>query len=301
MAGSIHNEVVTLFSGGMDSTLAVLDLTGRYERVHMLTFKTTGIVFAEHSRIHAGQLIREVGEDRLVHHIMDIRSIHRRIRRGLPEDYLRFCAGTAPGVLCMGCKLSMHVRTLMYCLDNGIAEAADGALRVQSDHPECMPEVLNELKRMYARYGVRFTSPMYDAPSKDDNRRRLLEHGFTVGKKFGSTTRFDQPICLVGPFSTMWHFSAPYDERAMVAFLSGKQAIVDGLIDEYMKNHHDSWPEHRPAPIPLDDEDLLCFREVRVQPEFGERVDHLISRALWPLWRLIDAWLRWSARRTDGT
>lgn len=292
----MDHQVATLFSGGMDSTLTAMYLADHFARVHLLTYKTLGLIRLNSSAIHAQQLIEKLGPARISHEIIDINELHRRLRTGFAQDYLNYCKGTAPGVLCLGCKLAMHVRTLLYCLEHGVAYATDGALRVQSDHPECMPGVLNTLRQMYADYGVHFSSPMYEIDSKDQNRKRMLELGFTVAKKIGSTTRFDQPICLVGPFSTMWHYSAPYDEAQMVQFLLSKRPVIDSIIADYCQKQQVNLAEIRARAFVVPETEMLQRKETPIQQEFGKKWDLFISTSLKPLWWILDVILKQRAR-----
>lgn len=290
------SEIALMYSGGSDSTLAARLLAEAYDRVHLVTYRSVGIILDRQSRGHYRQLCQRFGAQRFVHVTIDNRWLHRALLKTLPTDYTRYCKGTAPGVICMACKVAMHARTLIYCLEHGLPEAADGATRFQTDHPECMPAVLNALRRMYAHYGVRFSNPIYDVGAKRTIDARLDREGFSSSVRIGQSRRFNQPVCLMGPWSTLWHFQAPYAEERMVAYVRDKRPLVDRAIRGYFRRRGlDLDRLRRPALVnPAgDDHDR---RSVRVQSEFGEKSDLLLSRVLSPIWFMLDLWLTIGAR-----
>jgi 7-cyano-7-deazaguanine synthase in queuosine biosynthesis len=299
----VHNsasrEVALLFSGGSDSTLTALVLAAEYDRVHLITYRSFGIILARQSEAHYRQLVQRFGAAKFVRVFADNRRLHRMLLRSLATDYTRYCSGTAPGVLCLACKVAMHARTIIYCLEHGVPAAADGATRTQADHPECMPDVLNAFRRLYADYGIRFTSPIYDVGPKSEIDARLDRAGFTSSVRIGQARRFNQPICLVGPWSTLWHFQAPYVEERMVQYVRDKRPVVDRAIRPYFRPRGLDLAALRRPPLPYDALPDHDHRSVCIQSEFGQSKDLFLSRLLSPLWRGLDLYLRLRARRTE--
>jgi len=289
-------EIALMYSGGSDSTLTAHRLAGICDRVHLITYRSFGIILARQSEMHYRQLCARFGPARFVRVHIDNRWLHRRLVRTLSTDYVRYCAGTAPGVICLACKLAMHVRTLIYCLEHGLPEAADGATRAQADHPECMPDVLNALRRMYADHGVRFTSPIYDVDRKRRIDALLDSEGYSLSARIGQSRRFNQPVCLIGPWSTLWHFQAPYSEERMVAYVRGKRPTVDRAIRAHFRRRGVGLDGVRRPPLTLAPDDDLGHRPVAVESEFGERLDLFLSRLLSPVWFVFDLVLTLRAR-----
>ncbi len=62
---------------------------------------------------------------------------------------------------CGFCKLAMHVRTLLYCLDNGIKTVADGSNRNMSFFPAQMPEVVLLVRELYKSFGIEYVTPVF--------------------------------------------------------------------------------------------------------------------------------------------
>jgi hypothetical protein len=291
-----RDRIAILFSGGMDSTWAAVWALERFRQIHLITYQTDVHRFIDNSRVHAVQLAERYGADRCLHRVIPIHGLHRSIREGFAADYDRYCAGRAAGIMCMGCKLAMHARTILYCVENGVGTAADGALRGQSDHPECMPDVLNSLRRIYASYDVRFLNPVYETARKSDIVESLRGLGLTSGVRIGQSSRTDQPVCLVGPFVTMWKFSAPVDEARMVAFVEDKRPVVDRYVRGEAARLGIVVPAPDPAnPATLPGDDVPAGARW-TEWEFGYPWDVIISYALTPLWLAVRAWLKLKAR-----
>ena len=290
-------EIALMYSGGSDSTLTARRLARTHDRVHLVTYRSFGIILVRQSERHYRQLCARFGGERFVRAIIDNRWLHRALLKGLASDYVRYCQGTAPGVICLACKMAMHARTLIYCLQHGVPEAADGATRFQTDHPECMPDVLNALRQMYADYGVRFTSPIYDVPGKQHIEAVLRREGYASSLRIGQGQRFNQPMCLVGPWSTLWHFQAPYVEERMVAYVRDKRPLVDRAVRAYFRRRGLDLEGLRRPPLVLTPHGHHDHRPVKVESEFGERPDLFISRLLSPIWFLLDLYLSARAER----
>jgi hypothetical protein len=292
--------VALMFSGGMDSTLVACELLEAHQDVHLVTFRTVYNRVVSNSVTQASRLRERYGASRVHHHIQDIRDTHGSLVPDLGTDYVRYSDASAPGIVCLGCKLAMHARTALFCLEHRVPFAADGALRIQADHPECLPEVVNRLRRMYARYGVTYMNPAYEADSKQSIRAAIEERGFTLGVQVGQSSRTDQPVCLVGPFITMWKFIEPHDPIKMLAFLRDREAWFDDAVEAAAAARGlDASPM-----CALTEDDLVAHDVAPgidyVQPEFGEPWDLLISWGMKPLWGLARAALKRQARTRRG-
>ncbi len=290
-------EAVLMFSGGMDSSLTAAHLAERFRKVHLITYRSRRLARVESSRINARKLAAIYGSDRVVHTIIDLHDEQRELLEQVPADYVEYCSTSAPGVLCLGCKLTMYTRTLVYCLEHGVTHAADGALRVQADHPECMPGTLNAIKVLFAEYGVAFDSPFYEVGSKREVRQLLADKGIELGPMFGATSRKEQPFCLLGPFTTIWHFDAPYDEDQMERYVHDKLPLLRRRIRRELEQRGLSEHEALATPLPVPPEALYERRPIVMQVEFGPRRDRWLSRSLGPVWWTLDRAMRWSSQR----
>lgn len=160
-------QVAVLFSGGSDSTLTAALEAERAEVVHLLTFRRFGIFRTENSRRNVPRLERAFGEGRFLHRSYDVDALFRWLSydRWLRDAYAH---GFMLLSTCGLCKLSMHLRALLYCLEHDIRRVADGANRQMNIYPAQMAPVLQALRGMYARFGIEYANPVfdYDGPSE---------------------------------------------------------------------------------------------------------------------------------------
>jgi hypothetical protein len=66
------------------------------------------------------------------------------------------------------------VRTILYCLENGIAHAADGLTRELMQFPGHMDSVMAHFRGLYARFGIEYSNPVRDWATPPD--RQFLDH-----------------------------------------------------------------------------------------------------------------------------
>lgn len=234
--GLIHDEIGLMFSGGLDSTLTAVVLSERFQRIHLVTYRMgKGLRFVNNSKFHVRELKLIIGEEHFTHNIIDNKAIFRQLRKGFARDYVVYCNNKAPFIYCLNCKLAMHARSIIYCIENGLRYWADGAVEAQNDRPEMMLQVLKMLEDLYAQYGIEFSSPIYYYGSRDDERRELLKQGFTLGLRTGDLHKTVQPLCLPGIIYAYWHYSAYPDEQDVVKFAKSKLPIVRRAIWQHFK------------------------------------------------------------------
>jgi hypothetical protein len=168
-----HGSV--LFSGGTDSTLAAVETLKLCRKVTLLSFNPGFIFFLENSQVHAEALRRVYGEERVEHQIIPISEFTRRILFGNLGHDLRKYGFDLTALVCMGCRLGMHARAIIYNLEHGVPVLADGSIQKQDAIPEQRAAVLRSNRALYLeRYGIRHISPIYQESRSDV---RLFEAG----------------------------------------------------------------------------------------------------------------------------
>ena len=154
--------VALLYSGGTDSTLAAYKAGRRFATVHLLTYQRFGMFQVENSETNVDRLLDALPATRFVR--PPIISIDDLFNHVSSESYLqdlrryRFMLLTTCGL----CKLAMHIRTIVYCLDNSVGNVWDGANKNMTIFPAQMDEVLVMLRDLYQLAGVRYDNPVYD-------------------------------------------------------------------------------------------------------------------------------------------
>lgn len=159
--GGSPRRLAVMYSGGTDSTATVALLAEQYDEVFLLTCTHSGLRFVEYSERNIPRLRERFPKVRFHHVYLEMDALWRRVTYERYWSNLRrhgFMTLTTCGL----CKVAMHLRAMVHCIDNGITEIADGANHNMSHSPEQMQEVLAEMRRLYARFGIAYTSPVYD-------------------------------------------------------------------------------------------------------------------------------------------
>lgn len=173
----LKDNAVLLYSGGTDSTLSAVLLLEKVNTVHLLTFSRKGIFSAQNAELNAKKLMNKY-PGRFVHKIIDVDKLFAFISY---ENYFRnlFRYGFFNLTTCGLCKLAMHLRAAIYCIDNQIDEIADGANNGMYMFPDQQRGYLDLLKEYYSKIGINYENPVFDfdAPSDIDfvDRFRLEE------------------------------------------------------------------------------------------------------------------------------
>jgi len=154
-------EIVVLYSGGTDSTCTAALMAERFDKVHLLTFDRFGLFSVTNSKVNVKRLKDKFGENKFTHKIINVDRLFKKVSY---SKYLynfikyRFLLLSTCGL----CKLAMHIRSLIYCLENNINQVCDGANKNMPLFPAQMIEVINEIKNMYSRYGISYSIPVFE-------------------------------------------------------------------------------------------------------------------------------------------
>jgi len=156
-----YNKTAVMFSGGTDSMLTAALDAHKFEKVHLITYDRLGLFSVTNTEMNAKKLKDKYGESKFDYHLIKIDKLTRYV---FYERYLYNLKrhGFFLLSICGLCKLAMHVRTLIFCLDNNIGNVSDGANQGMNLFPAQMAEVLSELKDMYAKFGIRYSNPVFN-------------------------------------------------------------------------------------------------------------------------------------------
>lgn len=159
--------VAILFSGGTDSTLTAAMLQENFETVHLITYDRFGFHSTDNTAVQTEALKEKFGKDRFIHTFLNVDKLFEHISY---ENYFSNIKkhGLFNLSTCGLCKLSMHVRTIKYCIDNEVYFVADGANQAMTMEPAQMKPVIDEMKRMYAHFGITYFNPVFDMDGPED-------------------------------------------------------------------------------------------------------------------------------------
>jgi len=175
-----EDEVVVLYSGGSDSTLAAALMCKRFRKVHLLTCRTSPMYSLEKSKANARLLRRKFGNNKVIHKFLDTDEIFKTIYRGNYLGDIQKYGTYVSACVCAACSLSWHVRAIIYDIENDIHFTCDGERYEKTPiWAEQMEPVLEMVRGFYKEYGIIYENPVYRIVRTD---WKLFELGITEEK-----------------------------------------------------------------------------------------------------------------------
>lgn len=232
------SAITLMYSGGLDSTVTALTLAGEYERVILLTYsRGYGHWFINRSSVRIPQLERYLGRKVFTQFTASVKDLFKKIVvDSFISDFRKY---QALFIICVGCKLAMHARSVIYNLEHSIAYISDGASKSTAWMPDQMPVTLAEFARLHSDYGLTYSNPVYNFGTREEARRKLEQAGLAMGRRIGDRDFGTQPICLYGDVVTtireFLHVGLPLKEERIGEFIREKRPIVDDYINGYFE------------------------------------------------------------------
>lgn len=185
------SAVAHLFSGGVDSTLAASVLAERFREVHLLTFRRAGFLAEEKSLVRLERLRDRHPGAQITHRFLDVGPFFEELCGGWEDLRRHGVLALAP---CGVCKVSMHWRLLLYCLEHGLRHASDGAAAGAEEYAEQNPRILMPgIVAFYREFGVEKVSPAF-RPDQS-NEEALYRRGISESPTIKRTAQDDQILC----------------------------------------------------------------------------------------------------------
>ena len=222
-----------MFSGGVDSTVAAMQLLDDFDRVHLLTYSNGYGHYAFGRTRRRVKVLDERHPGRFVHFTSSIKDSFEKVCLStIIGDYKKY--GSA-FMWCMGCKLVMHARSIIYCRQNGIEWMSDGSA---SDSDEMVEQMLLSVSMTYWLYrdwGVEYFAPVYNLDR--DSKRQILRDGkFRMGIPIRDRYLGIQPSCIPGELYYLPYIlfnKAPgHSEETVASYIAEKRTLIDAMIRE---------------------------------------------------------------------
>jgi len=223
----MKNKISLMFSGGVDSTYAAVQMARQYDEVRLLTFHN------EYGHYRIGRTAKRCAElkslfsGRVFHEIISTRTLFERIVVDpLQDDLEKYGSGF---VWCMGCKLAMHAMQIAYDIEHEIQEAADGSSADTSEMVEQTLISISMLTYLYEDYGIAFAPVAYDEPRR--SKIAELEHlKLRLGLRIGDRFLGLQPKCKPGeiyylPYLLL-HQPPKHEEQNVGRYIREKSGLV---------------------------------------------------------------------------
>lgn len=220
-----------MFSGGVDSTVAAVRLLEDFNRVHLLTFSNGYGHYGFHRTARRVAELDARYPGRFVYFTASVRDLFEEICLStLIDDYRKF--GSA-FIWCMGCKLCMHARSIVYCRVNDIRWMSDGSAADSDEMVEQMALSVSMIRSMYRDWGVEYFVPVYTIP-RDEKRAMLKKMGFYMGFPVRDRYLGIQPSCIPGelyylPY-VLFNKSPGHQEKMVARYIASKRKMVDEFV-----------------------------------------------------------------------
>ncbi len=226
-------EITLMFSGGVDSTLTAMKLAGKFRMVHLVTYMN-GYGHSHFKR--TGRRAQELIEHfpgRFQHSLISIKDLFEHIVvNTVEEDFKEYGSGF---IWCLGCKLAMHTRSILYNLEHGITWMADGSSGETDEMVEQMPVSVYLIGRFYENYGISFRTPVYHL-RREESIRKLERSGLKRGIRIRDRLLGVQPKCRPGLIYYLPYllFGQPPDHKdeEVARFIEKKIELAEDWLAE---------------------------------------------------------------------
>lgn len=217
----MEKRCVVLFSGGLDSSLTACDMIENGYDLELLHFNQGSLISNGLARIRKDEIQKAYPLCTVNMTEINVSGLFRRLAlTTLEEDIIKYRVS----LVCVGCKLAMHIGTIIFCKNHKINAVADGSTKRQERYGEQRLVALEFLHELYEEYGLTYSNPIY-YKNKTAIKYGMFDRGLTI-----------QPLEDTCLFSHT--FKTPSDE-IISNYLLSKKIICKELIERgisYEKN-----------------------------------------------------------------
>ena len=215
-APDAQGRFALLFSGGLDTTLEVVERMQTHREAHLLTFNNGYCINTQGGVRRASEMKDRFGADRIIDSLVNTKPLMQTILKDFKALWHEY---RSPLIIDMGCKMAAVTELILYAKRHGIEEISDGAAVEQTQIFIQHPEFSAHVKPLITSYGLRFLQPLLFDMGRSEKIAMLEELGFDRGskvlEKLHITSQLKhQPFCLIG-FSTFF-FTSPLRKISLV-------------------------------------------------------------------------------------
>lgn len=183
-------ELAILFSGGTDSlALYALAASGhladlsRPRRIHLIHMLNGMSRFHDFPR-ERFEIGREILSSRITSNSHDkmpeslyVEQDTGRLFQGLWLDRYEELMPKYDNknLVCVGCKMAMHTRAILYCIEHFVPLLAVSYSKKQEYYPEQTPVFMEKMAAFSSHFGIRTIFPVYDQFDSKNVTRHVLE------------------------------------------------------------------------------------------------------------------------------
>jgi len=267
----MSSRALVLFSGGSDCTLAAAKVAEqkRFDEILLMTYRVPVSCMDENSKRNIPGLAKKYPGVRFTHQMLPVDGVLRSV---LAKNKLRNLLrhGLIEASFCLHCRVSMYVRTIMYCLDHDIRHVFDGSNVTMALWVDQTPDGIQIVDRLFASFGISLEHPVFYYVGDDifdlakyfavgesvgrfvhtSTSHELYDLGITTQKNQKSDYQASyraQPVCL-GVVMSLLHslgLTLPFNSYEKfngkaLEWFTDKTAIFAGLLREYQADRSHS-------------------------------------------------------------
>ncbi len=175
-------DVLLMYSGGKDSTLAAIRLRQAGYNVHFIHFDNGAMRDADKPYLtfkNTFGLREGYYFDYGLRAVNMSRTFNEFFKKWSKENGDVLENGTMTSeIRCLSCRMAMYVEVLSYAIDNGFKYVAEGA-RVSQKFMLEQEEFVKRLKDLASRYGIELIFPVLYLQDDEAEKRELIDAGFS--------------------------------------------------------------------------------------------------------------------------
>ncbi len=198
--GSNDQRMALLFSGGLDTTLEVVERLKEYDAVDLLTFDNGYCINMRGARRRVRELRDLLGPHRILH--VEISTVELIQILLMDADQL-WREYRSPLIFDMACKMSSVTELILYARTHGITDLSDGAALEQTEIFLQHRDFSEHVKPYVEDYGLVFREAIQYEWSREKKQRLVEQYGLSAGlpmleKVSIGSHLAHQPFCLRG-------------------------------------------------------------------------------------------------------
>ncbi len=202
-------RMALLFSGGLDTTLEVVERLKEYDAVDLLTFDNGYCINMRGARRRVRELRDLLGPDRIHHVEVETKELIDILLRDGDQLWREY---RSPLIFDMACKVSSVTELIYYARTHGITDLSDGAALEQTEIFLQHRDFSAEVKPYLESYGLVYREAIQYEWSRDEKQRMIEQQGLSSGvpllEKFSIGSHIaHQPFCLRG--AVTFFFTSP--------------------------------------------------------------------------------------------
>jgi len=228
------NHISLMFSGGLDSTATAIMLAEKFEHVHLITYKNGyGHYYHHRTKERVDELNKALG-NRFSYTLISTKDYFDQILvNSVLKDFKKYRSGF---IWFMGCKMAMHMRSAIYCLENGVPHMTDGSNEDTNEMVEQMLISLTMIRFFYENLGIKFGTPVYEI-TREESRQLIRKWDLKMGIQVMDRHLCIQPTCVAGELYYMpyllFNKKVKHDEDTVAEFIEEKEIICRRIIEQY--------------------------------------------------------------------